>query len=171
MPQTTNGGYDAHQTVPGPSCDGHTSGSLDGQSAADNTDADNPFPKRPLWHGPAGLSVESPIHGASSRVTSGSRNVPSGPSPDALLRGEAFWSCLPLIGEVTAHVCRRHRLSADESEDFMSEVRLHFIEREFEPLRRFEGRSSLRTYLTVVITRLFLNYRNRLVRPPARLKL
>jgi RNA polymerase sigma factor (sigma-70 family) len=70
-------------------------------------------------------------------------------------------ACLPVIDGVTAQVCRRHRLSADESEDFMSEVRLHFIEREFEPLVRFEGRSSLRTYLTVVITRLFLNYRNR----------
>jgi hypothetical protein len=32
----------------------------------------------------------------------------------------------------------------------MSEVRLHFIQREFEPLRRFEGRSSLRTYLIVI---------------------
>jgi RNA polymerase sigma factor for flagellar operon FliA len=31
-----------------------------------------------------------------------------------------------------------------------------------EPLRRFEGRSSLTTYLTVVINRLFLDYRNRL---------
>jgi RNA polymerase sigma factor for flagellar operon FliA len=40
-------------------------------------------------------------------------------------------------------------------------VRLHIIERNYEPLRKFEGRSSLRTYLIVVVQRLFLDYRNR----------
>jgi RNA polymerase sigma factor for flagellar operon FliA len=63
---------------------------------------------------------------------------------------------------VTAQVCRRHRLSAAEADEFRSDVRLHFIERDYEPLRRFEGRSSLQTYLNVVIQRLFLDYRNRL---------
>ena len=112
--------------------------------------------------GLAGRSEESSTDGASAQGSTGSRNVPGRLPADSPLKGEALLSCLPVIDEVTAQVCRRHRLSADESEDFMSEVRLHFIEREFEPLRRFEGRSSLRTYLTVVITRLFLNYRNRL---------
>jgi hypothetical protein len=73
-----------------------------------------------------------------------------------------FLSCLPVIDEVTAQLCRRHRLSPDESEDFRSEVRLHCSQRDFDLLRRFEGRSSLQTYLTVVISRLFLDYRNRL---------
>jgi RNA polymerase sigma factor (sigma-70 family) len=108
------------------------------------------------------LSADSSIHGPSSQITVGDLNLPEDPSATLPLKGEALLSCLPVIDEVTAQVCRRHRLSADESDDFISEVRLHFIQREFEPLRRFEGRSSLRTYLTVVITRLFLNYRNRL---------
>jgi RNA polymerase sigma factor (sigma-70 family) len=73
-----------------------------------------------------------------------------------------FLSSLHVIDDVTAHVCRRHRLSAAETEDFGSEVRLHFIERNAEPLRCFEGRSSLQTYLNVVIQHLFLDYRNRL---------
>ncbi len=73
-----------------------------------------------------------------------------------------FLSSLPVINDVVAQVCRRHRLTADESDEFAAEVRLQFIERRYEPLRRFEGRSSLRTYLTVVIQRLFLDYRNRL---------
>src|SRR5207302_6805108 len=73
-----------------------------------------------------------------------------------------FLSSLPVIDEVVAHVCRRHRLSATEADDFAGEVRLRLIERDYEPLRRFEGRSSLRTYLTVVVHRYFLDYRNKL---------
>jgi RNA polymerase sigma factor (sigma-70 family) len=73
-----------------------------------------------------------------------------------------FLSNLPVIDDVIGQICRRHRLTASEAEDFTSEVRLLFIERNYEPLRRFEGRSSLRTYLIVVIQRLFLDYRNRL---------
>jgi RNA polymerase sigma factor (sigma-70 family) len=73
-----------------------------------------------------------------------------------------FLASLPVIDAAVAHVCRRHRLTAAEADDFSAEVRLHFIERNYEPLRRFEGRSSLRTYLTVVVSHLFLDYRNRL---------
>ena len=72
-----------------------------------------------------------------------------------------FLASLPVIDDITGQVCRRHRLTAAEAEDFRSEVRLHFIDREYEVLRRFEGRSSLATYVTVVIQRLFLDYRNR----------
>lgn len=72
-----------------------------------------------------------------------------------------FLSNLPVIDEVVTHVCRRHRLSSVEADDFAAEVRLRFIERNYEPLRRFEGRSSLRTYLTVVVQRCFLDYRNK----------
>jgi RNA polymerase sigma factor (sigma-70 family) len=78
------------------------------------------------------------------------------------LKDEAlFLASLPVIDAVVDQVCRRHHLAAVEADDFASEVRLHFIERNYEPLRRFEGRSSLRTYLTVVVQRLFLDYRNR----------
>jgi RNA polymerase sigma factor for flagellar operon FliA len=73
-----------------------------------------------------------------------------------------FLANLPAIDAVVNLVCRRHHLSAAEADDFASEVRLHIIERNYEPLRKFEGRSSLRTYLTVVVQHLFLDYRNRL---------
>jgi RNA polymerase sigma factor (sigma-70 family) len=86
-----------------------------------------------------------------------------GPSVAALVEGEAlFLASLPVIDDVTGQVCRRHRLSAAEADDFRSEVRLHFLDRDYEVLRRFEKRSSLPTYVTVVIQRLFLDYRNRL---------
>ena len=98
------------------------------------------------------------------------------PTPPALPRGrtpatgslasglegeDVFLACLPVIDDVTAQVCRRHRLAAAEGEDFRSDVRLHFMQRDYEVLRRFEGRSSLVTYVTVVVQRLFLDYRNR----------
>ena len=85
------------------------------------------------------------------------------PSSSRLTKDEAlFLANLPVIDSVVGQVCRRHRLTAAEADDFASEVRLHIIERNYEPLRRFEGRSSLRTYLIVVIQHLFLDYRNRL---------
>jgi RNA polymerase sigma factor for flagellar operon FliA len=58
-------------------------------------------------------------------------------------------------------VCRRHRLNANESEEFQSEVRFHFIERDYEVLRQFEGRCALTTYVTVVVQRLFFDWRNK----------
>ena len=73
-----------------------------------------------------------------------------------------FLTSLPVIDEVTLSVCRRHRFSGPESEDFAAEVHLHFIDQNYEVLRRFEGRSSLPTYVTIVIQRQFLDYRNRL---------
>jgi RNA polymerase sigma factor (sigma-70 family) len=72
-----------------------------------------------------------------------------------------FLAALPIIDDVTGQVCRRHRLTAAEAEEFRSEVRLHFIDRNYEALRRFEGRASLVTYITVVIQHLFLDNRNR----------
>lgn len=72
-----------------------------------------------------------------------------------------FLAALPVIDDVAAQVCRRYRLSAEESEDFRADVRLHFINRNYEVLRRFEGRSQLPTYITVVVQRLFIDTRNR----------
>ncbi|HEY2905729.1 MAG TPA: sigma-70 family RNA polymerase sigma factor [Vicinamibacterales bacterium] len=72
-----------------------------------------------------------------------------------------FLSSLSVIDQATEYVCRRHHLAAPEADDFRSEVRLHFIQNDYAALQRFEGRSSLRTYLSVVIQRLFLDHRNR----------
>jgi len=71
-------------------------------------------------------------------------------------------SNLDLVEAVIDFVCHRHRLPAAEAEEFGGEVKLRLIDRNYEILRRFQHRSSLRTYLTVVIQRLFLDYRNRL---------
>ena len=73
-----------------------------------------------------------------------------------------FLSALPVIDDVTGQVCRRHRLSATEGDEFRSDVRLHFIERNYEVLRKFEGRCALATYVNVVVQRVFLDWRNRM---------
>jgi RNA polymerase sigma factor (sigma-70 family) len=84
-------------------------------------------------------------------------------TPGTALEDEAlFLANLPVIDAVVKQVCRRHHLSSAEADDFASEVRLHMIERNYEILRKFEGRSTLRTYLIVVVQRLFLDYRNRI---------
>jgi RNA polymerase sigma factor for flagellar operon FliA len=78
------------------------------------------------------------------------------------VEGEAlFLSSLPVIDDITGQVCRRHHFTAAEADDFRSDVRLHFIDREYGALRRFEGRSSLPTYVNVVVQRLALDFRNR----------
>jgi RNA polymerase sigma factor (sigma-70 family) len=71
-----------------------------------------------------------------------------------------FLAALPVIDDITSQVCRRHHLRTEEAEEFRSDVRMHFIERDYEVLRRFEGRASLPTYVNVVVQRLFLDYRN-----------
>ncbi len=71
---------------------------------------------------------------------------------------ELFESQLNLIEEVIAFVCRRHHLYGDQREDFGSQVKLEIIDDDYSVLRKFQGRSSLRTYLITVIHRLFLDY-------------
>jgi RNA polymerase sigma factor (sigma-70 family) len=71
-----------------------------------------------------------------------------------------FDSELPLIEELIGLTCKRHRLGGDETEDFYSYVMLKLIEKNYGRLRKFKGASSLRTYLTTVLQRLFLDYRS-----------
>lgn len=74
--------------------------------------------------------------------------------------GEAlFLSQLAVIERVISFVSSRHHLPGVEADDFESHVKLKLIEDDYGILRKFQGRSSLRTYLTVVIQRLFLDYR------------
>jgi len=70
-----------------------------------------------------------------------------------------FLEHLPVIDAAIKTVCRRYHLAASEADDFASTVRLRLFERP-DPLLKFEGRSSVATYLVVVVARLFLDYRN-----------
>ena len=72
---------------------------------------------------------------------------------------QLFVQNLGLIDRIVAFVCRRNHLDAAESDEFASHVRFKLLEDDYAVLRKFEGRSSLSTYLTTVIQRLFFQYR------------
>lgn len=76
------------------------------------------------------------------------------------MNGEALFSSeLPLIERILASVCRRNAFPPDDSEEFASWAKLRLVENDYAVLRKFEGRSSLPTYLTAVIVNLFRDYR------------
>jgi RNA polymerase sigma factor (sigma-70 family) len=105
-----------------------------------------------------------PISGGMARQTHRALQQTSAPSQrQGVVSDEAtFLSALPVIDDVTGQVCRRHRLSSTEADEFRSDVRLHFIDRNYEVLRKFEGRCALSTYVNVVVQRVFLDWRNRM---------
>ncbi len=67
---------------------------------------------------------------------------------------------LATLAVVIRDVSRLHRLSDADAQDFAQTVHLRLIERHYEAFAKFDGRSSLRSYLTVVVTRLLLDWRN-----------
>ena len=67
---------------------------------------------------------------------------------------------LNILAGVIRDVSRLHRLSDSDAQDFAQTVHLRLIERRYEVFARFDGRSSMRSYLTVVVTRLLLDWRN-----------
>jgi RNA polymerase sigma factor for flagellar operon FliA len=72
-----------------------------------------------------------------------------------------FLAQLGVIERVILFVCRRHHLAGVEADEFASHVKLRLVENNYGVLRKFEGRSSMATYLAVVIQRLFQDYRTR----------
>lgn len=64
-----------------------------------------------------------------------------------------------VIESVLGRTARQHRLAPDQADEFSSWVRLRLLEDDGAILRKFGGRSSLSTYLTVVVQRLFLDWR------------
>jgi RNA polymerase sigma factor for flagellar operon FliA len=70
-----------------------------------------------------------------------------------------FLEHLPWIDRVAGHLCRRHTLSGADAEDFASWARMKLMEDDYAVLRKFRGESALNTYLTVVLSMLFREYR------------
>ena len=65
-----------------------------------------------------------------------------------------------LLCDVIAAVARHSGLPGDEAQDFSQHVHLRLLEKNYAPLAMFAGQSSFRTYLTVVVNRLLLDWRN-----------
>lgn len=67
---------------------------------------------------------------------------------------------LVLLGQVIRGVIRRARLSPADAGNFSRSVQLKFFDSGYEAFARFDGRSSLRTYLITVVCRLLREWRN-----------
>ena len=72
---------------------------------------------------------------------------------------EKYLQNLRTIERIAAFVARRHHLEPSEAEEFVQEVRVRLIYDDYAIIRKFEGRSTLSTYLTTVIGRLFTQWR------------
>lgn len=70
-------------------------------------------------------------------------------------------SNLALVEGIAARVCRRARVHDADAEDFIASVKLALVEDDYAILRKYEGRASLSTYLTIVIERLMSDERMR----------
>lgn len=73
-----------------------------------------------------------------------------------------FVSNLEVVEGVIRFVCQRQKLSGSDAEEFDSEVKIRLVDHDYEVFRKFQHRSSLRTYLTIVIQRIYLDFRNHL---------
>ena len=72
---------------------------------------------------------------------------------------QLFLTHLRMIRDVVSATALQHRLSPLETEEFAAEVQLRIIRDDYAVLRKFRGRCRLRTFLTVVIQRICLDYR------------
>ena len=75
-------------------------------------------------------------------------------------------AALPLVERIVGFGRRRNRLSPDDAEDFASYVRLKLVERGPSIFGGFAGRAKLETYLSVIVQRMFLDFRAARPRDP-----
>lgn len=100
------------------------------------------------------------LHAKRAQNPPGFTVVLAGSSPIPSASHEIYLAHADLIERALATVCRRHSLYGADAEDFSSTARLHLIEDDYAVIRQFQGRSSLPSYLIVVITRQFQDWRN-----------
>jgi RNA polymerase sigma factor (sigma-70 family) len=77
-------------------------------------------------------------------------------SPHPALTADQF----ALLQRVIRTVARNNRLNPDDAEDFAQTVHVKLLQRDYDAFDSYEGRCYLSTYLTVVVTRLLLDWRN-----------
>jgi RNA polymerase sigma factor (sigma-70 family) len=95
---------------------------------------------------------------SSAQPKTASRLHPIAVLGSTVTREQLFVSELALIERVIAWVCARRCLRGADAEDFASTVKLRLIEDDYAILGRFEGRSSLKTYVTAVVNRHYLDF-------------
>lgn len=71
-----------------------------------------------------------------------------------------FVAALPAIDRIVSILGRRYGLADEDVEEFSSWVRARMVDGDYAVFRKFGGRSSLDTYLSVVLANLLKDYRN-----------
>jgi RNA polymerase sigma factor for flagellar operon FliA len=66
---------------------------------------------------------------------------------------------LDAINRIAESLCRRNGVRDADAEDFVSDVRLKLLQDDYAILRKYRGDSRPTTFLTVVISNLFRDYR------------
>jgi RNA polymerase sigma factor (sigma-70 family) len=75
---------------------------------------------------------------------------------------ELYESHLDQVEEIINFVCRRNGLQPDQAEDFRGEIHVKLISEDYAVFRKFQQKSSLRTYLSMVIQHAFQDFRNKI---------
>jgi RNA polymerase sigma factor (sigma-70 family) len=70
-----------------------------------------------------------------------------------------FLANLPAAEKILSALARRHALSRDQSEEFAAWAKLQLIKNDYAILGKFRGESALTTYLNVVLSMLYREYR------------
>jgi RNA polymerase sigma factor for flagellar operon FliA len=115
--------------------------------------------RRELGH--YGVRLEPAIAAVRALIDERTPRVPAASARrvSALDPAPAYLQHLALIERIAAFTARRSHLTADEAAEFVQVVRVRLFEDDYAIIRKFEGRSSLTTYLTTVIMRLFHQWR------------
>lgn len=72
----------------------------------------------------------------------------------------SFLASLPLVERLLAIQARRHGLSEADAEDFAGWAKARLIDDDYAVFRKFDGRSAIATYLSVVLANLVHDYKN-----------
>jgi RNA polymerase sigma factor (sigma-70 family) len=105
----------------------------------------------------AGFSLW-PYHPYHRRDSRGGAAVAEVSEAGEMTHEQWFLEQLPVIERVIGWVCARRGLRGADAEDFASIVKIRLIENEYEVLGKWQGRSSIKTYLTTVINRIYLDF-------------
>ena len=84
--------------------------------------------------------------------------MPKAAAGAQMSREALFLEQLPVIERVIGWVCGRRGLRGADAQDFASVVKTRLIENDYEVLGKYEGRSSLKTYLVSVVNRMYLDF-------------
>lgn len=115
------------------------------------------------WSGQIHLTDPAPSAYFLAGISASTHRPPRpGPRNHRMDAEALFRQHLPLIEQIAQSICRRNGVRDHDAEDFAADMRLKLCEGDFAVIRKFQGKSSFRTYLTVVISKGFLDHRRKI---------